>query len=133
MRLCFGKRTGVRMGASGSNRRNSDAYFRQLSLQRKHGVIGEINVSSNLPVTVFKKNEKWTNNFKLFFRQWFEITINSSFMSNCRTKQLIKNAILNNQFLGDLDESRIEKLISVMYPEQVRANTRIIHEGEVGE
>ncbi|XP_050577237.1 cGMP-dependent protein kinase 1-like isoform X1 [Bombus affinis] len=106
MRLCFGKRTGVRMGASGSNRRNSDAYFRQLSLQRKHGVIGEINVSSNLPVTVFKKNEK--------------------------TKQLIKNAILNNQFLGDLDESRIEKLISVMYPEQVRANTRIIHEGEVG-
>lgn len=54
-------------------------------------------------------------------------------MSNCRTKQLIKNAILNNQFLGDLDESRIEKLISVMYPEQVRANTRIIHEGEVGE
>lgn len=56
-----------------------------------------------------------------------------TFHVTCRTKKLIKNAILSNKFLEDLDESRIEKLISVMYPQEVRVNTRVIHEGETGE
>ncbi|KOC70872.1 cGMP-dependent protein kinase, isozyme 1 [Habropoda laboriosa] len=88
-----------------SRRRNTDECYRELSLQRKHGVVGDVDVPSHVP-KIFAKNEK--------------------------TIKLIKDAILSNKFLEDLDESRIEKLISVMYPNRVKANTRIIHEGETG-
>lgn len=49
-----------------------------------------------------------------------------------RTRNLIKNAILNNEFLKNFNESQIEIFISVMYPKKVKANTRIIQEGETG-
>lgn len=52
---------------------------------------------------------------------------------NYRTRKLIRNAILKNKFLGDLDKSGIEDLVSAMYPKNVKANTRIILEGDVGE
>ncbi|CAK9821939.1 cGMP-dependent protein kinase, isozyme 1 [Anthophora retusa] len=88
-----------------SRRRNTSECYRDLSHQRKHGVMGDLDVSSNTP-KIFKKDEK--------------------------TIKLIKDAILSNKFLEDLDHTRIEKLVSVMYPNRVKANTRIIHEGETG-
>lgn len=51
----------------------------------------------------------------------------------CRTKKLIKDAILANKFLCDLDQLRMEKLILAMYPQDVKFNTRLIYEGEIGE
>ncbi|XP_011635634.1 cGMP-dependent protein kinase, isozyme 1-like [Pogonomyrmex barbatus] len=48
------------------------------------------------------------------------------------TRKLIKSAILSNKFLGDLDENRIEKIISSMYPKKVKRQTRLIHQGEIG-
>lgn len=104
--LCLKRSTRQNFNEQELDQRNSDANYRQLSRQRKHGVIGEVNVSSSTPIILFKKDEK--------------------------TKKLIKNAILSNKFLEDLDESRIEKFISVMYPEEVKVNTRVIHEGETG-
>ncbi|XP_053986926.1 cGMP-dependent protein kinase, isozyme 1-like [Hylaeus volcanicus] len=89
-----------------SKRRESVEYYRDLNNQRKLGVVGEVNVSSDTRIAVFKKDEK--------------------------TKELIKNAILQNKFLNDIDETRIENIISVMYPKHVKANTRIIYEGETG-
>lgn len=64
---------------------------------------------------------------------FFKSAGNFTFVVNCRTKNLIRNAILKNKFLGDLDESRIENLVSVMYCKHVKANTRIIHQDETGE
>lgn len=51
----------------------------------------------------------------------------------CRTRKRIKAAIQKNTFLGDLDEIRIEKIISAMYPKTVKGQTRLIHQGETGE
>lgn len=85
---------------------DSNMYYRDLSYNRKHNVIGEVNVSFGIPIKVFEKDEK--------------------------TRNLIKNAILNNEFLKNFNESQIEIFISVMYPKKVKANTRIIQEGETG-
>ncbi|XP_076653942.1 cGMP-dependent protein kinase, isozyme 1 isoform X1 [Halictus rubicundus] len=94
------------INTSGSEAREDGDYYRDFSHQRKHGVIGNVNVSGETQFPVYEKNEN--------------------------TTQLIKAAILNNKFLGDLDENRIGKLISAMHPMTVKANTRIIHEGDTG-
>ncbi|XP_076674240.1 cGMP-dependent protein kinase, isozyme 1 isoform X2 [Andrena cerasifolii] len=104
--LCFRKVFRANIHLFSPRRRDSDEYYRELAHQRKRGVVGEVNVSSDTPITVFKKDEK--------------------------TKKLIRNAILQNKFLEDLDESRIENLVSVMYPKHVKAHTRIIHQDETG-
>lgn len=49
-----------------------------------------------------------------------------------RTRKLIKTAIRSNKFLGDLDESRLEKIISTMYPKEIKGQTRLISQGETG-
>lgn len=50
-----------------------------------------------------------------------------------RTQRLIKNAIRENKFLGDLDESRIDDIVSAMYPKTIKGQTRLIQQGETGE
>ncbi|XP_076755782.1 cGMP-dependent protein kinase, isozyme 1 [Xylocopa sonorina] len=104
--LCLKKCFRRRINFVWSNHQNTDAYYRQLSNQRKHKLIGDVNVSSDAAINVHEKDEK--------------------------TQSLIKNALSSNKFLGDLDEERIKKLIAVMYPKRVKANTRLITEGEVG-
>ncbi|XP_076233538.1 cGMP-dependent protein kinase 1 isoform X2 [Calliopsis andreniformis] len=104
--LCLRKTSRGKFRFFSSHDRDDDGYWRSFSNQRKHAVVGDMNVSSNAPIAVHKKDEK--------------------------TKQLIKNAILKNSFLGNLDESKVETLVSAMYPKQVNANTRIILEGDIG-
>ncbi|XP_026669601.1 cGMP-dependent protein kinase 1-like [Ceratina calcarata] len=104
--ICFKRGFRNQLHFGWLQRKESEAYYRNLSYQRKHGVIGDVNLSSEEPIAVFQKDEK--------------------------TKQLIKHAILNNKFFEDLDEARIEKLMSVMYPKRLKPDTRIIHEGEAG-
>ncbi|XP_076183079.1 cGMP-dependent protein kinase 1 [Ptiloglossa arizonensis] len=104
--LCCRKIFRANVHFFGLKRHDSDAYYRNLTHQRKHGVVGDLNVSSDTQIPIFEKSKK--------------------------TKKLIKAAILKNKFLGDLDETRIENLVSVMYPQNVKAQTRIIHEGEIG-
>ncbi|XP_003699906.2 cGMP-dependent protein kinase, isozyme 1 isoform X1 [Megachile rotundata] len=91
---------------SGLKRQNSEDCYRQLSHQRKAGVIGDVDVSADTSIAICEKNDK--------------------------TKALIRNALLSNKFLSDLDDMRIEALVSVMYPKKVKADTRLIFEGETG-
>lgn len=37
---------------------DSNMYYRDLSYNRKHNVIGEVNVSFGIPIKVFEKDEK---------------------------------------------------------------------------
>ncbi|CAL7947697.1 unnamed protein product [Xylocopa violacea] len=104
--LCFKKCFRRRITIFRPEHQSNDDYYRHLSNQRKHKLIGDVNVSSDAAITVYEKDEK--------------------------TQNLIKNALLSNKFLGDLDEERIKKLIAVMYPKRVKAKTRLITEGEVG-
>ncbi|XP_012273063.1 cGMP-dependent protein kinase 1 isoform X2 [Orussus abietinus] len=49
-----------------------------------------------------------------------------------RARSLIKTAILENEFLGNLEESQVETLVSAMYPKQIPINTLVIREGDIG-
>nr|XP_034188551.1 cGMP-dependent protein kinase, isozyme 1-like [Osmia lignaria] len=104
--LCLRKTFRANVKFFRTRRQNSEECYVELSHQRKAGVVGDVNVSSGTPITVYEKDDK--------------------------TKKLIKNALLSNKFLSDFDETRIDNLVSVMYPKNVKANTRIIYEGETG-
>jgi phosphopantothenate synthetase len=49
-----------------------------------------------------------------------------------RSTRQIKRAILENEFLGNLEENQVEALVSAMYPKQIPANTLVIQEGDIG-
>ncbi|XP_078045335.1 cGMP-dependent protein kinase, isozyme 1 [Augochlora pura] len=104
--LCCRRSIEAEFDTSSPQSREGDNYYGDLTHPRKHGVIGNVNESGNARIVAYEKNEK--------------------------TKQLIKNAILKNTFLQDINEKQIDELISVMHPKTVSANTRIIHEGDIG-
>ncbi|KAK2587909.1 hypothetical protein KPH14_004002 [Odynerus spinipes] len=49
-----------------------------------------------------------------------------------RSAKQIKRAILENEFLGNLEDSQVEALVSAMYPKQLSAGTMVIREGDIG-
>lgn len=49
-----------------------------------------------------------------------------------RSKELIKNAILENDFLRYLDLEQISEIVECMYPVDVSSDCVIIREGDVG-
>lgn len=49
-----------------------------------------------------------------------------------RSARQIKRAILENEFLGNLEDNQVEALVSAMYPKQIPANTLVIREGDIG-
>ncbi|XP_076377428.1 cGMP-dependent protein kinase 1 isoform X1 [Megalopta genalis] len=103
--LCCRRASEITTDTFSSQERVDDDYYGELATARKRGVIGDLE-SGNARIVVYEKSEK--------------------------TKELIKDAILKNKFLQDLDEKRIGDLISTMRPKTVVANSRIIHEGEIG-
>ena len=54
------------------------------------------------------------------------------FILCCRTKDLIRRAILDNDFMKHLDEAQIVKIVESMYPVQYEEGSYIIEEGDVG-
>ncbi|XP_021352271.1 cGMP-dependent protein kinase 1-like [Mizuhopecten yessoensis] len=50
-----------------------------------------------------------------------------------RSKQLIKDAILDNDFLKNLDSTQIREIVDTMYEKQVKQGHYIIREGESGQ
>jgi len=54
------------------------------------------------------------------------------FDKDFRSKQLIKEAIMDNDFLKKLDSSQVREIVDSMYPKQYAKGTYIIREGEVG-
>ncbi|XP_034942129.1 ATP-binding cassette sub-family C member Sur-like [Chelonus insularis] len=51
---------------------------------------------------------------------------------DARSRKQIKRAILENEFLGNLEEAQVEALVSAMYPKAIPPNTLVIHEGDIG-
>ncbi|XP_015172635.1 PREDICTED: uncharacterized protein LOC107064455 [Polistes dominula] len=55
-----------------------------------------------------------------------------SYEKDPRSARQIKRAILENEFLGNLENSQVEALVSAMYPKQLTPNTMVIREGDIG-
>lgn len=53
-------------------------------------------------------------------------------MYSFRSKQLIKDAILDNDFLKHLDSCQIRELVDSMYPKEFKSGSYVIREGEAG-
>ncbi|KAK0078373.1 hypothetical protein PV325_002567 [Microctonus aethiopoides] len=51
---------------------------------------------------------------------------------DARSRRQIKRAILENEFLGNLEEAQVEALVSAMYPKTIPSSTLVIHEGDIG-
>lgn len=51
---------------------------------------------------------------------------------SCRSKELIKEAILDNDFMKNLELSQIQEIVDCMYPVEYGKDSCIIKEGDVG-
>ena len=49
-----------------------------------------------------------------------------------RSKDLIKQAISDNDFLKNLEQSQVYEIMECMYPVEYKANSSIINEGDDG-
>lgn len=54
------------------------------------------------------------------------------FGSSRRSKELIKEAILDNDFMKNLELSQIQEIVDCMYPVEYGKDSCIIKEGDVG-
>ncbi|CAL4105791.1 unnamed protein product [Meganyctiphanes norvegica] len=54
------------------------------------------------------------------------------FEKDFRSKQLIKDAIMDNDFLKHLDSSQVREIVDSMYPQEFAAGSWVIREGDVG-
>ena len=50
----------------------------------------------------------------------------------CRSKDLIRQAILDNDFMKNLDMGQIREIVDCMYPVEYTSDSLIIKEGDVG-
>ena len=50
----------------------------------------------------------------------------------CSSRDLIKNAIMSNDFMKNLEPSQITEIVECMHPVEYRADTIIIKEGDAG-
>ncbi|KAF7406553.1 hypothetical protein HZH68_005922 [Vespula germanica] len=89
---------------SGQDCTDKDCY-RETTKLRKHAVVGELEDAK---------------------------TAISTYEKSSRSRELIKRAISQNKFLGNLRAVDIEQLTSAMQPQEVLPNTRLINEGEIG-
>ncbi|XP_012265787.2 cGMP-dependent protein kinase, isozyme 1-like [Athalia rosae] len=78
----------------------------ELVNERKGGVIGKAIAPSTAPIPVYEKD--------------------------ARSRAQIKNAILQNDFLGNLEDSQVEHVVTAMSPKQISPGTLVIREGDIG-
>ena len=50
----------------------------------------------------------------------------------CSSRELIKSAILDNDFMKNLEMAQIHEIVDCMYPVEYAAGSLIIEEGAVG-
>lgn len=58
--------------------------------------------------------------------------LNSIYFHRSRSRELIKSAILDNDFMKNLEGTQIREIVDCMYPVQYAAGSLIIKEGDVG-
>ncbi|XP_073452438.1 cGMP-dependent protein kinase 1 isoform X4 [Aquarana catesbeiana] len=68
------------------------------------------------------------------FRSYHDLTRQSfkKFTKSDRSKELIKEAILDNDFMKNLEISQIQEIVDCMYPVEYGTDSCIIKEGDVG-
>lgn len=49
-----------------------------------------------------------------------------------RAKQLIKDAVMENDFLKNLDASQVREIVESMYPREFEKGSYVIREGDAG-
>lgn len=54
------------------------------------------------------------------------------FSLRCRSRDLIRDAILDNDFMKNLELTQIKEIVDCMYPEHYKEGSIIIQEGDVG-
>lgn len=69
--------------------------------------------------------------FNVYF-QWNKIYLCFHSFPWHRSRELIKSAILDNDFMKNLDMNQIREIVDCMYPVQYAAKSLIIKEGDVG-
>lgn len=55
-----------------------------------------------------------------------------SFPLSYSSRQIIKTAILDNDFMKNLESTQIREIVDCMYPVQYAAGSLIIKEGDIG-
>lgn len=68
------------------------------------------------------------NVVKICWKIFFKLQKYTAF----RSREQIKKAILENEFLGNLEEVQVDTLVSAMYPKVIPPNTLVIQEGDIG-
>ncbi|XP_042901923.1 cGMP-dependent protein kinase 1-like [Parasteatoda tepidariorum] len=86
--------------------RVSNRYGRHIPLTKKQGVSGESASFEDFQV------QKYDKDF--------------------RSKQLIKDAIMENDFLKNLDSSQVREIVDCMYSQYFSKGTQVIRQGDVG-
>lgn len=75
----------------------------------------------------------------MFFVLWVGMDLRSSFTSqpfivlSHRSKQLIKDALMSNEFTKEIAATQLREVIDCMYEKKCSKNCYIIKEGERGE
>ncbi|XP_035208716.1 cGMP-dependent protein kinase, isozyme 1-like [Stegodyphus dumicola] len=87
----------------------SKRYGRHIPLTKKQGVSGESAGCQDFDDFQVQKHEK-----------------------DFRSKQLIKEAIMDNDFLKNLDSSQVREIVDCMYCQYFTKGTLVIREGDVG-
>ncbi|XP_037957773.1 cGMP-dependent protein kinase, isozyme 1 [Teleopsis dalmanni] len=97
--------------AAGEDTKLKRLHYSQTPVLKKQGVSGEsceisMQQSINIPITKYEKD--------------------------FRSKQLIKEAIMDNDFLKNIDASQVRELVDSMQPREAKKGEYIIREGAVG-
>lgn len=75
----------------------------------------------------FQKFVYYLINFTFFF-----LNLIILFYFLFRSREIIKSAILDNDFMKNLDITQIREIVDCMYPVKYAAKSLIIKEGDVG-
>ncbi|XP_044737413.1 cGMP-dependent protein kinase, isozyme 1-like [Chrysoperla carnea] len=108
------------------------------SLQERHGMAnrlyktqpGAVSVPSNIS-TSLKKQGVSAESSDSAQQEASEIQI-TRYDKDFRSKQLIKDAIMDNDFLKKLDACQVRELVDSMYQKDYEAGSYVIREGEAG-
>ena len=60
------------------------------------------------------------------------VIVMSYYISNFSSKELIKRAILDNDFMKNLEMGQIREIVDCMYPVEYTKDNMIIKEGDIG-
>ena len=60
------------------------------------------------------------------------LCLNDMLFQFCSSRELIKSAILDNDFMKNLEMAQIHEIVDCMYPVEYAAGSLIIEEGAVG-